>query len=163
MTTLLALANCNYVRSLPINRLGKSVFDYANPDLVERMQKKLELPPDQAEVLFLDLIKFLSLCAYRIDGNSAALVPPKKIDEAWHNFLLFTEEYDFFCEEFFGTFIHHQPSTSKTALRGNRIVDTIILAKTIYGDLSNNWSTAWLSDGTSCTGGTTNCQVCYKG
>lgn len=140
---------------------GETVLDYSNPDLVERIQKKLELPADQAEVLFKDLIKFLSLCAYRMDDSRAPLVPPKKIDEAWHNFLLFTEEYAGFCETFFGGFVHHQPSTSKTPLRGNRIADTIALAEMIYGDLSENWSTTWLAGGADCSG-TTNCQVCYR-
>ena len=141
---------------------GKATLDYSNLDLVERIQKKLELPADQAELLFKDLIKFLSLCAFRLDDNRAPLVPPKKIDEAWHHFLLFTQEYEVFCETFFGAFVHHQPSTSKTPLRGNRIADTINLAKLIYGELSENWSTTWLTDVASCGGGTTNCQVCYK-
>lgn len=158
--------NSNQVYSTPssaVNFSTKTAFDYTNADLVERIQKKLELSSDQAELLFKDLIKFLSLCVYRMDNNRELLVPPKKIDEAWHNFLLFTEEYANFCETFFGSFIHHQPSTSKTALRGNRIADTITLAKMIYGDLSENWSTTWLAnDDGGCGGGTTNCQVCYR-
>lgn len=140
---------------------ARAVLDYSNPDLVERIQKKLELPADQAEILFKDLIKFLSLCAFRMDDSRAPLVPPKKIDEAWHHFLLFTEEYAAFCETFFGGFVHHQPSTRKTPLRGNRIADTIALAGMIYGDLSENWSTKWLAMDAQC-GGTTNCQVCYR-
>ena len=31
------------------------------------------------------------------------------IDEMWHTFILFTKEYDRFCRETFGYFIHHLP------------------------------------------------------
>ncbi len=33
----------------------------------------------------------------------------KKIDLIWHLFLLYTREYQDFCQEYFGEFIHHQP------------------------------------------------------
>lgn len=138
-------------------------LDYRNRDVVERIQKKLELPLDQSEQLFSDLLKFLSLCVYRMETSSQPLVPTKKIDEAWHHFLLFTAEYQSFCEQYFGEFIHHLPSTSRSELRGHRIDDTRALASMIYGELSENWSTVWLSDSGPCTGGTTNCQVCYRG
>ncbi len=37
------------------------------------------------------------------------LAPTKPIDEYWHQFVLFTEEYEYFCAEFNGYFVHHNP------------------------------------------------------
>lgn len=33
------------------------------------------------------------------------------IDEFWHTFILHTRVYEEFCKNYFGTFIHHKPST----------------------------------------------------
>lgn len=164
MTTIIAhthnMPAASVLCSLPFS---PSVLEYKNRDVVERIQKKLELTQDQAEQLFSDLLKFLSLCVYRMEASSQPLVPTKEIDNAWHHFLLFTKDYQLFCEKYFGAFVHHLPSTSRSELRGHRIDDTRALATMIYGELSDNWSPVWLVDGDPCTGGTTNCQVCYRG
>ena len=139
-----------------------AVIAYRNEDVVERLQRKMNLGREEADVLFTDLLKFLALCGVRrLHATEYSLVPPKNIDEAWHHFLLFTREYADFCMEFFGAFIHHQPSTSRTQLRGNRIPDAIALAEDVFGSVSSNWSSHWLESAEEC-GGSTNCQVCYK-
>ena len=38
------------------------------------------------------------------------------IDEMWHNFILFTEDYNNFCLNYFKRFIHHNPSIKKIIL-----------------------------------------------
>jgi hypothetical protein len=131
---------------------------YRNRDVVERLVKKLGLTTDAATLLFADTLKFLSLAAFN-EGHG--LVPPKAIDDAWHHFLLFTKDYAEFCEEYFGTFLHHVPSTSRSEPRGDRIPDTIALAEKYFGPLSENWTSVWQRDDGQCSG-TTNCQVCYK-
>jgi hypothetical protein len=142
------------------------VMSYKNRDLVERLEKKLDLSHVDAELLFSDLLKFLALCGLQDRGiGNIDLVPPKMIDEAWHNFLLFSRDYDRFCHRYFGCFVHHQPSTSLSPLRGNRIPQTIALAAEVFGEsLSKNWSKHWLGNKSTndCDGGTTNCQACYK-
>jgi len=46
-----------------------------------------------------------------------------EVDDVWHAFILFTREYAAFCQDAFGTFIHHVPRTSRAAVpeasRGN--------------------------------------------
>lgn len=37
------------------------------------------------------------------------LVPSKKIDDVWHNFILHTKKYSKYCFENFNKFIHHNP------------------------------------------------------
>lgn len=38
----------------------------------------------------------------------------KEADLLWHQFILFTREYEAFCKENFGEFIHHSPSLPQT-------------------------------------------------
>lgn len=152
------------VRGFRYDRLAE-VMEYENVDVVERLEKKLGLGHDDAELLFKDMLGFLALCGLRERHARVPLVPPKMIDEAWHHFLLFSEAYADFCSRFFGFFLHHQPSTSRTPLRGNGILTTIALADEIFGDKSKNWSKKWSeSDTEDCEdcNCNTNCQVCYK-
>ncbi|WP_437784514.1 hypothetical protein [Sorangium sp. So ce1097] len=38
-----------------------------------------------------------------------------RVDEAWHQFALFTIEYADFCARFFGRFLHHAPGNAPAA------------------------------------------------
>jgi hypothetical protein len=35
-----------------------------------------------------------------------------RVDEVWHQFILFTAQYLDFCQRFFGRYIHHSPSNA---------------------------------------------------
>lgn len=39
------------------------------------------------------------------------LVPSREIDEVWHNHILHTEQYVRDCENIFGSYLHHRPSS----------------------------------------------------
>jgi hypothetical protein len=139
-------------------RPSVSALQYKNPDVVERLQKKLSLTNEAANLLFKDTLKFLSLAALE---EGYGLVPPQAIDAAWHHFILFTRDYSEFCDQYFGAFLHHVPSTSRTDPRGDRIPDTAALAEKFFGPLSENWASVWRPEDGQCSG-TTNCQVCYR-
>lgn len=59
-----------------------------------------------AETLELECKRFLYLAAI---APNLALAPTKPVDEYWHQFVLFTEEYNAFCAQFHGYFVHHNP------------------------------------------------------
>jgi hypothetical protein len=44
-------------------------------------------------------------------GVEGSVVPTEEIDKVWHEFILFTQEYELACHALFGKFIHHKPST----------------------------------------------------
>jgi hypothetical protein len=35
-----------------------------------------------------------------------------RVDEAWHQFVLFTSQYVDFCQRYFGEYLHHNPSNA---------------------------------------------------
>jgi hypothetical protein len=37
-------------------------------------------------------------------------MPSAAVDDAWHEFILFTRDYDRFCQKAFGQFLHHTPT-----------------------------------------------------
>lgn len=43
-------------------------------------------------------------------GKSIIAMPSQVVDVAWHDFILFTKEYESFCKKAFGRFLHHHPA-----------------------------------------------------
>lgn len=132
----------------------RDVMGYEHPQLIERLKQKEGLTHEEAEIVYQDMLRFLSLCGRR---NSATknmkLAPPESIDIAWHHFILFTEDYAKFCDKFFGRFIHHYPSPARERPTENLLEKTIALAEATFGSLSSNW----LCPAGPCSG-STNCQ-----
>jgi hypothetical protein len=62
------------------------------------------------------------------------------VDEAWHTFILFTEEYENFCRNIVGKFLHHRPIISDDVC-GKRIgVQNFIESyRKYFGELSTVW------------------------
>ncbi|HYD04029.1 MAG TPA: hypothetical protein VEC16_07070 [Alphaproteobacteria bacterium] len=56
---------------------------------------------------FTELKKFFALT--KLYGKGLAMTSPK-VDEVWHQFILFTREYHSFCDEFIGRYLHHEPN-----------------------------------------------------
>jgi hypothetical protein len=116
----------------------QSVEEYQNEKVLYRFQTKLGLGKRQAELLFNDTKRFLFLAANFKDRGP--LSPSSAIDNGWHEFLMFTEDYALFCNEHFGTFLHHRPFVPWIAEKPGGIYRTYCLAKEVFGtDLSPNW------------------------
>jgi hypothetical protein len=120
-------------------RSKEEVLAYEFPDLVDRIQKDMELPPDKAKVLFKDMLKFLYACGTH--QSQRPFYPPLPIDGAWHTFLLFSKEYQVFCRENFSSFIHHAPLTpsNRAEHRHTKKTKIIPIARKLFGELSENW------------------------
>jgi len=110
-------------------------LNYQNKSIVERLATEGGMSFEEAETLFRDTLKFLSLT-----GSGVKLSPTEKIDLGWHNFILHTKEYTNFCEDCFGQFIHHEPGSGLNP-SGPRldVHQTRDLAASIFGNLSQNW------------------------
>jgi len=130
------------------------VIAYQLPELVERFENKLKLKNVEAKLLFADLLQFLFLCGSNL--GRGPLAPPPKIDDAWHEFLMFTGQYADFCYKYFGGFIHHVPQNraQKALKRGfRRAARAAELAHAEFGQLSSNWDIVELSDCEQCCDG----------
>jgi hypothetical protein len=88
-----------------------TVLAYRNDDVVDRFCAEWEVERGEAEALFGELLRWLWLCA-QPDGPHLAITEPLlALDEMWHTFVLFTADYDRFCRDHFGRFLHHAPAT----------------------------------------------------
>jgi hypothetical protein len=48
--------------------------------------------------------------AYLMSGKKFVAMPSVVADDLWHEFILYTREYEAFCRRAFGAFLHHSPA-----------------------------------------------------
>lgn len=71
-------------------------------------ERRPELTAEQRGAIFLGLRDYFQLC--RIAGRRMVAMPSHAVDDAWHEFILFTRQYEKFCRHGFGRFLHHTPA-----------------------------------------------------
>ena len=91
-----------------------NLLNYKNENVIFRFTKIYAVTEDEANDIFCETLKWLWLSQkvnypFFIDDSISI------IDEMWHNFILFTKDYNDFCNKYFGKYIHHQPSTKEDA------------------------------------------------
>jgi hypothetical protein len=86
--------------------------------------------PGEAVRALSEVIKFMTLASESVEQR---LTPSGRVDVAWHEFILFTQSYASFCDEHFGKFIHHEPSSDK-ALNSKRYADTLKQYRIRFGE-----------------------------
>jgi hypothetical protein len=86
-------------------------LDYEAPFLVEKLVKdRFVDTPGEACALFTEVKRYLFLT--QVDQTKNWKMHSRCVDEAWHQFVLFTAEYSGFCTRYFGCYRHHFPSNA---------------------------------------------------
>ena len=110
---------------------------YQHQVLLNKLQAELGITLTEAAVLFEDVKRFLALCV----STPQPLAPTKALDQGWHAFILFTNDYSSFCKQYCGHYVHHEPEDPLAPVKDYETVPrTRKLANIVFGDLSPNWS-----------------------
>ncbi|MEV7119770.1 glycine-rich domain-containing protein [Kitasatospora griseola] len=81
------------------------------PYVIEKLVKDhIADTVDEAESLFTEAKRFIALS--QSDPNVACEMYSVRVDEAWHQFILYTDEYMDFCWRFFGRYVPHSPNNA---------------------------------------------------
>lgn len=102
-------------------------LEYKAPFLIEKLLKEqIVASESEAESLFVEVLRYIVID--RAYPGKHFQMYSRRIDEVWHQFVLFTREYSRFCMEYLGAFLDHYPSnapglleqsiTTSTAQRG---------------------------------------------
>lgn len=70
--------------------------------------RRPELTPVQRGEVLAGLRDYFQLC--RMGRRRMVAMPSQAVDDAWHEFILFTRHYARFCTGAFGRFLHHTPA-----------------------------------------------------
>lgn len=88
-----------------------SALTYEAPFLYEKLLKNHVVESwAEADTLFREVKRYLVLTA--ADPTIAWTMYSLRIDEIWHQFILFTRQYIEYCSQNFGRYIQHAPSTA---------------------------------------------------
>jgi len=104
---ILALLIFSYYR----NR-NRTIFidDYEfPPGIAKRIKQKYDHLTDDDVFYILEGLKSFFIISLKAKGKMVAM-PSQIIDIAWHEFILFTRNYQLFCHKGLGRFLHHTPT-----------------------------------------------------
>lgn len=77
------------------------------------LEKYPHLNENQLEHVIHGLREYFHLC--NLAGRRMVSMPSQVVDAAWHEFILFTREYQRFCRNSLGRFLHHTPAEAMTS------------------------------------------------
>lgn len=105
----------------------RQLLTYTNSHVLQRYEKDYPRNVLKAEEAWPELLKFLWLSQKlqhdrrqspndtSLHFQSAVHEEMQEIDDMWHTFILFTQDYTDFCQRYFGRYLHHQPTTEDEA------------------------------------------------
>lgn len=109
------------------------ISEYRHKELVLHFCEKHQVSYEEGEILFNETKKLLWLMGrYRLENardfgsalqGFAVYWPMRALDEMWHEFLLFTEDYAEFCSRYLGGYLHHTPKTAREKERHRAFVE----------------------------------------
>jgi len=132
---------------------GVYVRKFIDPERLEKIKryrfnsalehKVRELYPSltasDVEKVFDGLRQFFLIAHY---AKKEVTMPSRLIDDAWHQFILFTDEYSRFCSGAFGKLFHHRPYTNDQDLKSHK--------RTVRETALRTWVLACQIEGVNC-------------
>ena len=95
------------------------VTSFSDVNIINRFFKENpNISLDECKEIFTETLKWLWLCNEshydKVEEMFLFIYDDSLIiDKMWHNFILFTREYNDFCNKYFGRFIHHSPNVDE--------------------------------------------------
>ncbi len=102
------------------------LLEYENDNVISRYQNEYPNSKMTAKEAFLELMKYIWLCHKHasdkklytenksLNFKCVMHIEMEDIDNMWHTFLLFTRDYQNFCNDYLnGNFFHHDPLPPK--------------------------------------------------
>ena len=96
-----------------INSLSKLEKYQMPPGVLERIRAKesfSKITTDQIKEIVSEFKKFMAIVIINHENGIRVEMIGELVDEVWHTFILFTNEYRKFCDLVIGEYIHHEPN-----------------------------------------------------
>lgn len=104
-----AILYSTYQNSLQAKR-KKFIDSYQFPEKITQKIREAypHLNEQQVNAVISGLREYFHVC--NIAGKKMIAMPSQAVDIAWHEHILFTQEYAHFCRKALGRFLHHTPA-----------------------------------------------------
>jgi hypothetical protein len=102
--------NTPYTNALKsfVEKMDESMSDSYKKQIKERVLKHTKWSEKEYDVYWYGMKQFFLLSAVM----KSVPMYSEKVDDIWHEMLMFTRDYEAFCQTFAGEMIHHTPTTS---------------------------------------------------
>lgn len=135
------------------------LLEYKNPAVLKLYEQNYPNSQLTAQQALAETLKYLWLTVkhqFDIKSNpNDNCLPPRcvmlrsmqEIDNMWHEFILFTQEYTNFCLRYFGEYLHHLPNIFDNAPISPEETENEIslLLPYIYDTLGENTVRVWFA------------------
>lgn len=111
-------------------------------DVIERLRHEFpfsKMSDQELEDCVLEFKKFTIVWLINREDQKTTGMVSKIIDEVWHTFMLFTEDYHRFSALMNVEYIHHSPSTRKQRLSPVSMANFYECYRKYFGELSPIW------------------------
>ena len=93
----------------------RDALEHEAPFLIDKLvEDRIASDAAEAEALFRELKRFLVLI--RTNDHLQWEMCSHRVDETWHQFMLFSREYIQFCMRYFGGYVQHRPGRASATL-----------------------------------------------
>lgn len=101
------------------------LLTYRHQQVIKSYLRTFQVGEEVAVALFNDMLQYLWISVKHqqekqqqphnpdLDFSFVMHQEMRPIDEMWHNFILYTKDYQDFCSHYFGQFIHHYPDIAE--------------------------------------------------
>ena len=101
---------CRWNQGLVRKRRERLIDTYIFPESISVKINEMypHLTDKDLSLVISTLRDYFHVC--NIAGVKMVSMPSQVVDVAWHEFILFTKEYNYFCKKALGKFLHHTPA-----------------------------------------------------
>jgi hypothetical protein len=104
-----------FFKKSALNKRKKLIDSFRFPQTVKNNVRQAypHLSDAQTDQVMSGLKAYFHIC--NMAGDKMVSMPSQVVDVAWHEFILFTKQYQLFCNHALGRFLHHVPAEAMTA------------------------------------------------
>lgn len=136
-----------------------TLLQYRNEDVLERFARQFPEHEESSNEIFSNLMKYFWICQkHRHDlernpdntalhFNCVMQQEMQIMDDMWHTFIIFTQDYFQFCETYFGEYLHHIPNVrrNRPQTQDEYKQDLELFLSYAYDHLGEETITAWFA------------------
>jgi hypothetical protein len=117
-------------------RALRTLEEYDLTPVRNRLMNDGGMPPGWVDEALLEFRRFLGL---QVIAPSPRIMFSRHIDHVWHTCLLFSRLYADYCQQTFGFFFHHDPTTGPRPDPEPQFREFERLYESVYGDMNRLW------------------------
>ena len=146
-----------------LEKLWEYKFPLALKTKLEKKYPFNAMSESEISVCLGEFKKFMAVMVIGKKKKQGVAMTSNVIDIIWHQFILFTIEYEKFSQLLNGKFIHHTPNTASFSFGPNTVMFFYSTYKEYFGELHPIWQHTIVKDENPVSSKTSSFSIQYRG